>query len=50
MKKYIEPKLEVISFDLADCTNFDLGGDNEITPGQLVSGAASKGRSTLDRD
>jgi len=33
MKKYSEPELEIVSFEIEDETNF--GGDNEISAGQL---------------
>lgn len=33
MKKYTEPELEIVSFEVEDVTNF--GGDNEISAGEL---------------
>ena len=33
MKKYTEPELEIVRFEIEDVTNF--GGDNEISAGEL---------------
>lgn len=33
MKKYVEPELEIVSFEVEDVTNF--GDDNEISAGEL---------------
>ena len=33
MKKYEEPELEIVSFEVEDFTNF--GGDNEISAAEL---------------
>ncbi len=39
MKKYTEPELEIVSFDIADVTNSDGGfGDNDM-PFEMFSGA-----------
>lgn len=34
MKKYDEPEIEIVSFDVKDVTDF--GGDNEISAGELL--------------
>lgn len=33
MKKYTEPELEIVSFEIEDVTSF--GGDNEVSAGEL---------------